>query len=328
MGQKYEICQIALLNPIFNILESRGVDPKKLIKKSKLKYFDLDLEQQYVPLDAVYDFFGKIKNHLSDGFLIASFLKYFELSNLGDFGRYLAKLPTLYSVLHQFVIHKAIFQTNLNCSLSVYDDSVKFAFSYLDGPTPSRKIGENIFMAIFLQLFRTYTDKNWTPDEIHVPHNNTKEIRKLFPGKDCRVIANQTTFAFIFPREILKSVTTMRVQFSNVVLPKVPAKRISNTIEEVLKSYKSGYIPSLSDVAQHFNVSESSIKRSLKSENTKFSKILENILYQKAIVLLTDSDLNITLISEFLGYSDSPNFIRSFKKWSGSTPGQFRDLNG
>ncbi len=327
MGRKYEICQIALLNPVFNVLESYGVDSEKLIKKSKLQHFDLDHRQQYVPLEVVYDFFARIKNHLPDKFLKSYNLQHFELSNLGSFGKYLAKLPTLYSVLHQFVIYKSVFQTNLNCGLSIYDDTVKFAFSCLDEPTAGRKMSENIFMAIFLQLFRTYTDKNWIPNEIHIPYNNCDEVKTMLLGKDSKVITNQTTLAFVFPREILKRATKVCIRFSKQVLPKVPAKSISDIIEEVLKSYTPGYIPSLSDVARHFNVSESSIKRSLKSENAKFSKILEKILHQKAIVLLTDSDLNITLISEFLGYSDSPNFIRSFKKWSGITPGQFRILN-
>ncbi|QCX00617.1 helix-turn-helix transcriptional regulator [Aggregatimonas sangjinii] len=325
MVQKYQICQIALLNPVLEVLENNGVDSKKLVKKSTLRYFDLEQEQHYAPLEVVYDFFAKIKTHFPNGFLRPYDLAYFKLSNLGSFGRYLTKLPTLYSVLHQFVMYKSIFQTNLNCNLSIYQDTVKFDFSYLDEPTTGRKIGENIFMAILLQLFRTYTNKNWVPDEIHIPYNNYGEIKSMVIGKKCRLITNQNTFAFVFPREILRKATKIRIQFTNQSLPNVPAKSISDTIEEILKSYKSGYIPSLSNVAQHFNVSESSIKRSLKSENTKFSKILEKILYQKSIDLLTGSNLSITLISEFLGYSDSPNFIRSFKKWSSSTPGQFRD---
>lgn len=324
MGQKYEICQIALLHPLFKISENYGINSEKLIKKSTLRHFDIHYINNYVPLEVVYDYYLKLKNNLPDIFFKTNYLEYFELSNLGNFGEYLAKLPTLYSVLHQFVIYKSIFQTNLNCNLSIYDDTVKFSFSCSYEPTASRKMSETIFMAIILQLFKTYTPENWIPNEIHIPYTTHSEIKTILP-KNCKITLNQATFAVVFPREILQKATKISMHFSNHVNPTVPDKSISNIIKEILQSYKSEYIPSLSNLAQHFNISESSIKRSLKSENTKFSKILENILYKKAVLLLTNSDLNITLISEFLGYSDSPNFIRSFKKWSGITPGQYRD---
>ncbi len=100
---------------------------------------------------------------------------------------------------------------------------------------------------------------------------------------------------------------------------------ITALVEKVLESYQSGYIPTLKILSEHFNTSESTFKRLLKSEKTQFSKILEEILFHKAVTLLSKSDLNIVLVSEQLGYSDSTNFIRSFKKWTGITPAVYRN---
>ncbi len=325
MGQNYNVCQISFLNPLFNVLEHFGINSQRVIRKSKLRYFNLDEKEGYVPLEAVYDFYSKSKNYIQDNFFKRTYLEHYDLIHLGEFGSYLSKLPTLHSILYQFVIYKSMYQTNLNCNLNVYDDMAKFSFSCSDTLSTGRKMGESIFMAILLQLFRKYTHKRWEPNEIHIPYNTCGEIDTMFNQKNCKFILNQTALAIVFPREILHRASNVSIRFSKQVLPNFPNRSISCTIEEVLRSYKSGYIPSLSDLAQNFNTSESSIKRSLKSENTKFSRILEKVLFEKSIDLLTFSNLNITLISEHLGYSDSPNFIRSFKKWSGVTPGQFRD---
>lgn len=327
MGQHYNVCQIVFLNPFFRVLEHFNINIERLIRKSNLKYFDLDRSEGYAPLECVYDFYSKSKHQISDGFFKSSVLGFYDLEHLGRFGNYLAKLPTLYSILCQFVLYKSIYQTNLNCNLSIYDRRAKFSFSCADRFSAGRKIGESIFMAVLLQLFRRHTHKHWEPDEIHIPYNSYCEIDTMLIGKNCKFILNQQNFAIVFPRKILYRANSVSIRFSKQLLPSIPDKSISETIEQVLKSYKPGYIPSLSDLAQHFSISESSIKRSLKCENAKFSKILEKILFEKSIDLLTNSNLNITLISEHLGYSDSPNFIRSFKKWSGMTPGKFRKAN-
>ncbi|WP_271764779.1 helix-turn-helix domain-containing protein [Aquimarina algiphila] len=60
----------------------------------------------------------------------------------------------------------------------------------------------------------------------------------------------------------------------------------------------------------------------IKSRQAKFSDIVSQILQDRAVDLLTTSNMNINLIS---GYSDSPNFIRSFKKWTGFTACKYRE---
>ena len=325
MVHHYNVCQVAFLNPLFKILEDCDVKRESLIKKSQLKFFDLKEDENYVPLESVYDFYLRSKHLIGNTFFESSNLKHYDLIHLGAFGNYLTKLPTLYSILYQFVLYKSIYQTNLSCNLDIYGATAKFSFSCLDRFSAGRKIGERVFMAVLLQLFRRYAHKNWEPDEIHLPYSTEREITALLPNKRCRLITNQTSFAIIFPKDILYRASHVFIQFAKPTFPSIPDRSVSNTMERVLRSYKPGYIPSLSDLASHFSVSESSIKRSLKSEGTSFSKILEKILFEKSIKLLTCSDHSIMFISESLGYSDSPNFIRSFKKWSGVTPGTFRD---
>ncbi len=134
-------------------------------------------------------------------------------------------------------------------------------------------------------------------------------------------------FLRIIKRENSSNVTVMvdRLDLDLFVCKDYPDTKITVLVEKVLESYQSGYIPTLKILSEHFNTSESTFKRLLKSEKTQFSKILEEILFHKAVTLLSKSDLNIVLVSEQLGYSESTNFIRSFKKWTGITPAVYRN---
>ena len=81
---------------------------------------------------------------------------------------------------------------------------------------------------------------------------------------------------------------------------------------------------SVEAVASELCMSERTLKRQLAHEGTTFSDILEDLRRQKAIQLLDDQQASIERIAERLGYSDVANFNRAFKRWTGTTPGQYR----
>jgi AraC-like DNA-binding protein len=81
---------------------------------------------------------------------------------------------------------------------------------------------------------------------------------------------------------------------------------------------------SLEAVAEMLNQSERTLKRQLAQEGTTFSDILEDMRRQEAIRLLLNTTESLDRIAEALGYSDVANFNRAFKRWTGTTPGQYR----
>lgn len=81
---------------------------------------------------------------------------------------------------------------------------------------------------------------------------------------------------------------------------------------------------SVEAVADALHMSERTLKRQLAQEGTTFSDILEDIRRQMAVRLLDGNEQSIERIAEELGYSDVANFNRAFKRWTGTTPGQYR----
>lgn len=49
-----------------------------------------------------------------------------------------------------------------------------------------------------------------------------------------------------------------------------------------------------------------------------------NLKMQKAASLLTSTTLPVSAVAEYLGYQDTTNLIRSFKKQYKMTPAQYR----
>ncbi|MBU3094109.1 AraC family transcriptional regulator [Acinetobacter baumannii] len=83
--------------------------------------------------------------------------------------------------------------------------------------------------------------------------------------------------------------------------------------------------PELKDVAQQLNISEATVQRRLKHEGVSYQQIKNEIRCDIAIERLSKSNDSIQDISEDLNFHDPSAFHRAFKKWTGVSPGAYRD---
>jgi two-component system response regulator YesN len=84
----------------------------------------------------------------------------------------------------------------------------------------------------------------------------------------------------------------------------------------------------LEDCAARLNYHPSYIRRILKNEaGIVFSEYLAQYRIDMAKKWLIETDMKISDIAEKLKYKNAENFIRFFKKYTGMTPGKYRELN-
>lgn len=77
--------------------------------------------------------------------------------------------------------------------------------------------------------------------------------------------------------------------------------------------------------ARNLAVSRRTLSRRLAEEGTSFREILDGVRREFACALLQDRSLSIADITFFLQYSEAAVFNRSFRRWTGQTPREFRN---
>jgi AraC-like DNA-binding protein len=82
---------------------------------------------------------------------------------------------------------------------------------------------------------------------------------------------------------------------------------------------------SLPDAAKRVSMSPRTLKRRLAEQGTTFTELIDDARRQRALVLLEDRRLTLEAIAAELGYSDTANFSRAFRRWTGRPPGEARD---
>ncbi|OQA26315.1 MAG: HTH-type transcriptional regulator GadX [Chloroflexi bacterium ADurb.Bin344] len=84
-------------------------------------------------------------------------------------------------------------------------------------------------------------------------------------------------------------------------------------------------MPNFYQLARRMNIAPWTLKRRLSAEGTSYKQLASDILKNKAIHLLQTTDLSLEQIATELGYGDLANFYRAFRKWTGRTPGSYRE---
>lgn len=84
----------------------------------------------------------------------------------------------------------------------------------------------------------------------------------------------------------------------------------------------------LTDAARALGLSARTLQRRLRQEGTGYRALVDEVLCERAERLLIDTDTPVTEVGDALGFADASSFFRAFRRWTGLTPGSFRESAG
>lgn len=99
--------------------------------------------------------------------------------------------------------------------------------------------------------------------------------------------------------------------------------RVRRVLEPALA--RTGVWPSAIDVARSLGVSSQTLRRWLADERTTYSEVSDDVRRDAAINSLVGGRESVAELAERLGFSGPSAFTRAFRRWTGSTPGAYRN---
>jgi len=102
------------------------------------------------------------------------------------------------------------------------------------------------------------------------------------------------------------------------------SEKISDKVKKILHSSFKYQFPDIESVAEKLKLTSRTLQRKLSDEQTTFKDLLQETRFGIAKQLLKQNHLTVSEISYILGYSDLANFSRSFKKYIGESPVEFK----
>jgi AraC-like DNA-binding protein len=103
-----------------------------------------------------------------------------------------------------------------------------------------------------------------------------------------------------------------------------PRDTVTDNARTVITRELNGGNPSLEHVAAQLGLSERTLQRKLQELGTSHNDLVEQIRRDLAMRYLQEPDMAICEVAYLTGFSEPSSFHRAFKRWTGVTPGEFR----
>jgi AraC-like DNA-binding protein len=312
-------------------MEQRCEDHHAILQSSGLAPSDYEGFDRRLPLNKSDAFFEHASQHLRDdlfGFHIG------KTTPTGSFGviAYLGiASATLEQAIQNHVKYVNIFVDGYRLAFNRAGETAQLVYLEADRGSYLQRQANEAGIAALLSNYRHGTGRVLRPAEIHFHHQRTETPAemKLFFG--CPVHFGSDIHGIVFrtpdlDTPLVHADTDLVKLMSNIadgILDKrssAPKSFISNVEFHIINGLSKGQ-SSASMVAKKIALTERTFARRLNDEGTTFSDVLEGVRRNLSEEYLSKSELALPEIAFLLGYSDSPAFIRAYKRWYGTTPG-------
>ena len=170
--------------------------------------------------------------------------------------------------------------------------------------------------------------------EIRFKHSPLTDERRYQDVFNCPVLFNQDKNEIVMSKVILsQEVRSASPQILSMLMKKMQrlhdemnnnvklGQRVCSFLENSIASHG---IPNANAVAQHFNMSLSTLKKRLNQEGLNYSSICDDVRRKLAIRKVVHSSDQLQSISMGLGFSNTSAFNRAFRRWTQATPAEYR----
>lgn len=194
----------------------------------------------------------------------------------------------------------------------------------------------NSELSIYLAAFGTLTGQPVSPLAVHLTYPRPADVaehEQAFGSMNLVFDAPVSAVAFdaaTLARPVLHAnpaLFPLFEQHAAALLAQLSTSQPPTLVErvrgEILRLLK-GEAPTLAAVADCLHLGVRTLQLKLKEAGHTYQQLLDNVRRDLAQSHLREPHLSITDVAFLLGYSEPSVFVRSFKKWTGQTPGAFR----
>ena len=322
---RIHLAKIGFLCPVLDGLREAGAPLGALAKTAGLDRFHLDDPEGYIPVDRQYAFYELLSKREGITDIAAQFHERFLLSNIGDWGHAALAAPDLLTACLDAQRYVSLFETHAYVRLEINGPRARLSTGYRYRTGPGVRQSERISLLIALDGVREAAGPDFIVDEIHLTEGRLAGLESYVGGSGTRVLTDQAAVAVVFPTRFLTRRMGKGPTGSDFSSINGAGNTMAKRIERLLDASIPGSLTSLARLADSLDSAPRTLQRYLAEEGTSFSAVLEKWRFKRAVEALESDDASVAKIAQHLGYANTPNFIRAFRRWTRHSPTEYRE---
>lgn len=185
-------------------------------------------------------------------------------------------------------------------------------------------------MAVTIAKLREAAGQDWSPSEVNFAFRTRERLPDIDLFSGSRVSRGTGTTCFTIPRALMRE----HFRVGNGKAPPLDStspgwhslpQDVCGLVRLQIENLLSDRACQLETVAETLSTSGRSLQRRLAEQGLSFSQVLAETRIHLAASQLTDTDKPVAEIAYDLGYADSSNFTRAFRRQIGLSPQSFRE---
>ena len=253
------------------------------------------------------------------------------LHSLGLVGLLVKYSPDVATALRSLVRHLHLHARGAALDLTVERDRATFSFGVYQAQVEATdQVGDGAVTTMF-NVMRALCGPAWRPIEVRFAHRRPQDVEPYRRFFQVPLRFDAEHYALVFPahwlghplpeadlelrRLLQKEIDTIEARHG-VDFP----AQIRSVLRTALLTGQAG----AERIAALFSMHSRTLNRRLSLSGTCFRELVDEVRFEIARQLLEDSAMNVSEIAELLDYADASAFTRAFRRWSHTTPAQWR----
>ena len=312
------------------VLRQFGVDPDEVLAEAGIrpeKFDDPDSLITTGARDRLMALCVSKTNCQHFGLLVGQQM---NLQTLGLVGVHVRTLPDAGSALRSLEKYMHLHSQGTRLELRV-DGDLAFLTHQESAPGDAvNQIGDAA-VAMMVNVMRTLCGPEFKPVEVWLAHRKPADIQAYRRFFQVPLWFDARHFALVFSRDWLDA----RLPEHDAELQRLLQKQISTSetshrvdfpdqVRSILRSTILTDRCTADQISALFSISSRTLTRRLEASGVGYQQLVDECRFDIARRLLKETALDISSIAGSLGYARASVFIRAFRRWSGTTPAQWR----
>lgn len=314
----------------------KGVEPEELYRVVGLDpavLADPDNRFPFSQIVALYEHGARLTGDVDFGLHVG------ERTNVKMFdivGYAVANSSTFGDALSRTDRYHTIWNDGASFRLLIEGERAHLSYSYVDLSGAECRQDSEMTLSLLIKFARDVTGIDITPREVCFQHptpDDTSEHERIFRAP---VRFNMPVAELIFDVAILElpiiaadpALCAVLDRHAEELLAKLPRRgRLTDEVRHLLRQAFNGGDPGLEAIAAQLNLSPRTLQRKLKEEQTSHQDLLDEMRRDLSVSYLREPEMAICEVAYLLGFSEPSAFHRAFRRWTGTTPREYRRMN-
>jgi len=327
---------IVWIHPFLEILDEIGAPYDEILRQANLPVLAIDDGAVLVPTDRIYQFVDLAAEATGMPDLGLRAGSRIDIEPLLPDTEQSWLWPGVFRTIESFIDACLKSSSNVDMwieSRSDRDRSIEFFYRGTFGPeNRAFPVVEQFMVALMVRLTRFAAGPDWCPDRVNLraPSVPEKAIENLVGRAEVK--CGQANTSLLFPGRGWVSHVEAFPESSSAIWKRhrkslekwSQGDDLAGSLRLILRAYLPDGSPGIGLAARLSGTTIRTLQRRLADQGTTYTHLLENLRHDMAIYLLRDPGREVSDVGRELGYRDPAIFTRAFRRWTGTTPSEFR----